>query len=236
MKVPAANVVGQVGQGYKIAIGILNEGRVGIGAQQVGIAQGAFDATMPYLFARKQFGGAIGDFQLMQGQYAALATEIEAARLLVYNAARRKMAGLPFVKEAAMAKLYASQVAERTASQCINMAGGIGFTKDFPAEKFFRDCKVGQVSLSRRWDEHPMEATHTHSLPPVSALPRVPVPSLASVPCRYTREHPTSCTRRSPSSLRPSTSDRSRGAARGLRGWSCSPRLAQASRPWRVYT
>jgi len=145
VEVPKENVVGEIGKGYKIAIEILNEGRIGIGAQMLGIAQGAFDATMPYLQQRKQFGTRIGDFQGMQHQYAQAAVDIEAARLMVYNAARLKMAGRPFVKEAAMAKLYASQVAERTASKCVEWLGGVGFTKDFPAEKFYRDCKIGAI-------------------------------------------------------------------------------------------
>lgn len=137
--------MGEVGKGYKIAIEILNEGRIGIGAQMLGIAQGAYDAALPYLFQRKQFGTAIGEFQGMQHQYAQAAVDIEAARCLVYNAARRKQAGLPFVKEAAMAKLYASQVAERVASKAIEWMGGVGFTKDLPAEKFYRDCKIGAI-------------------------------------------------------------------------------------------
>lgn len=145
MKVPAANVVGDVGKGYQIAIGILNEGRIGIAAQMVGIAQGAFDAAVPYTFTRKQFGSPVGDFQGMQHQHAQAAMEIEAARLLVHNAARRKMAGLPFVKEAAMAKLYASQVAERVASQAIEWMGGVGLMREYPVEKFYRDAKVGKV-------------------------------------------------------------------------------------------
>lgn len=138
-------MVGEVGKGYKYAIEILNEGRIGIGAQMLGIAQGAMDATMPYLFERKQFGTAIGEFQGMQHQYAQAAVDIAAARLLVYNAARRKEAGLTFVKEAAMAKLYASQVAERVASKCVEWMGGVGFTKDMPVEKFYRDCKIGAI-------------------------------------------------------------------------------------------
>jgi alkylation response protein AidB-like acyl-CoA dehydrogenase len=121
LKVPASNIVGELGKGYKIAIEILNEGRIGIGAQMLGIAEGAYDTAMPYVFQRKQFGSAIGDFQAMQHQYAQAAVDIEAARLLVYNAARRKEAGLPFVKEAAMAKLYASQVAERVASKAVEV-------------------------------------------------------------------------------------------------------------------
>ncbi|KAF9165144.1 hypothetical protein BGX20_000704 [Mortierella sp. AD010] len=145
VRVPASNVLGEVGKGYKYAIEILNEGRIGIAAQMVGLAQGAYDATMPYLFQRKQFGTLIGTFQGMQQQYAQAAVDIEAARLLTYNAARLKEEGKPFVKEAAMAKLYASQVAERTASRCIEWAGGIGFTRDYPIEKFYRDCKIGAI-------------------------------------------------------------------------------------------
>eukprot|EP01102_Stenamoeba_stenopodia_P004521 TRINITY_DN1481_c0_g1_i2.p1 TRINITY_DN1481_c0_g1~~TRINITY_DN1481_c0_g1_i2.p1 ORF type:complete len:421 (+),score=134.17 TRINITY_DN1481_c0_g1_i2:147-1409(+) len=145
VEVPEENVVGEIGKGYKYAIEILNEGRIGIGAQMLGLAQGAFDATLPYLKTRKQFGQAIADFQGMQHQYAQIAMEIEAARLLVYNAARLKEANKEFVKEAAMAKLYASQVAEKTASRCIEWMGGVGFTKDYPVEKFFRDCKIGAI-------------------------------------------------------------------------------------------
>lgn len=144
-KVHESAVMGEVGKGYKYAIEILNEGRIGIGAQMLGLAQGCFDATMPYLGQRKQFGTLIGDFQGMQHQYAQVAVEIEAARLLVYNAARRKQAGMSFVKEAAMAKLYASQVAEKTASRCVEWMGGVGFTKDYPMEKFYRDCKIGAI-------------------------------------------------------------------------------------------
>jgi short-chain 2-methylacyl-CoA dehydrogenase len=139
VKVPKNNVVGEIGKGYKIAIEILNEGRIGIASQMLGIAQGAFDATMPYLFERQQFGQHIGNFQGLQHQYAQIAMEIEAARLLVYNAARRKEAKLPFVKEAAMAKLYSAQVAERTTSRCVEWMGGLGFVKDYPQEKFYRD-------------------------------------------------------------------------------------------------
>jgi len=145
VRVPASQILGEVGQGYKYAIGILNEGRIGIGAQMVGLARGCFDATMPYLFERKQFGEPIGNFQGMQMQYAEVAMEIEAARLLVYNATRMKEAGQPFIKEAAMAKLKASRVAELTASRCIEWLGGVGFTKDYPAEKFYRDCKIGAI-------------------------------------------------------------------------------------------
>lgn len=144
-KVPKDNVLGEVGKGYKVAIETLNEGRIGIGAQMIGLAQGAFDAAMDYMSDRKQFGTPISAFQGVQFQYAQLATEIEAARLLVYNAARLKDAGLPFLKEAAMAKLYTSQVAERAASQCVEFFGGVGFTKEYPAEKFYRDAKIGSI-------------------------------------------------------------------------------------------
>lgn len=143
--VPKENILGKLGEGYKYAIGILNEGRIGIGAQMVGLAQGCFDATMPYLFEREQFGEKIGDFQGMEFQYAEAALEIECARLLVYNAARMKEAGMPFAKEAAYAKLKASRVAERTASLCIEWLGGLGFIKDYPAEKFYRDSKIGAI-------------------------------------------------------------------------------------------
>jgi alkylation response protein AidB-like acyl-CoA dehydrogenase len=143
--VPDANVLGEVGKGYKIAIETLNEGRIGIGAQMLGIAQGAFDYAMGYIHERKQFNKAIADFQGVQFQYARMATEIEAARLLVYNAARLKDAGQPFVKEAAMAKLTASEVAERSASLAVELLGGVGFTKDYPVEKFYRDAKIGKI-------------------------------------------------------------------------------------------
>ncbi len=145
VRVPKENVIGEVGKGYKIAIEILNEGRIGIAAQMLGIAQGAFDAAVPYTFERKQFGQHIGDFQGLQHQYAQAAVEIEAARNMVYNAARMKEAGQNFVTEAAMAKLYASQVAERTASRAIEWMGGVGFTKDYGVEKYFRDCKIGAI-------------------------------------------------------------------------------------------
>lgn len=143
--VDSSDVLGKVGEGYKYCIQILNEGRIGIGAQQVGIAKGCLDVAMPYLMERKQFGSALADFQGMQHQYAQIATEIYAAELMVYNAARMKEQGLPFVKEASMAKLYASQVAEKAASKSIEWLGGIGFTKDLLAEKFYRDCKVGAI-------------------------------------------------------------------------------------------
>jgi alkylation response protein AidB-like acyl-CoA dehydrogenase len=143
--VPDENVLGEVGKGYKIAIETLNEGRIGIGAQMLGIAEGAFDYAMRYIQERRQFNKAIADFQGVQFQYARMATEIEAARLLVYNAARLKDAGQPFVKEAAMAKLTASEVAERSASLAVELLGGVGFTKDYPVEKFYRDAKIGKI-------------------------------------------------------------------------------------------
>jgi alkylation response protein AidB-like acyl-CoA dehydrogenase len=144
-RVPAENVLGEIGKGYKIAIETLNEGRIGIGAQMLGIAQGAFDYAMAYIRERKQFDRPIADFQGVQFQYARMATEIEGARLMVYNAARLKDAGRPFVKEAAMAKLYASEVAERSASLAVELLGGVGFTKDYPVEKFYRDAKIGKI-------------------------------------------------------------------------------------------
>lgn len=144
-KVPKSNVLGAVGQGYKVAIETLNEGRIGIGAQMVGIAQGAFDYAMEYMRERKQFGTRLVDFQGMQFQFADLATEIECARLLVYNAARLKDAGKPFLKEAAMAKLKSSIVAGQVASMAVEFLGGVGFTKDYLAEKFYRDSKIGPI-------------------------------------------------------------------------------------------
>ena len=143
--VPEENVLGPYGQGYKIAILTLNEGRIGIGAQMLGLAEGAFRYALDYMHERKQFGKAIADFQGMQFQYARVAMEIEAARLLVYDAARRKDAGLDFVKHAAMAKLFASEVAERTASLAVEFLGGVGFTRDYPIEKLYRDAKIGKI-------------------------------------------------------------------------------------------
>jgi len=145
LQVPDANVLGPVGEGYKIAIGGLNEGRVGIGAQLVGLAQGALDVTLPYTAQRQQFGRPVADNQGMQFQFAQAATELAAARALVYNAARLVDAGLPVIADAAYAKLYASQVADRVTASCINWAGGVGYMRDFPAEKFFRDAKIGQI-------------------------------------------------------------------------------------------
>ncbi len=145
MKVPRSQILGELGRGYKIAIEVLNEGRIGIGAQMLGLAQGCLDQTMPYIMQRNQFGKPVANFQGMQFQYAQAAVEIEAARLMVYNAARMQEEGKPFVQEASMAKLFASQVAERVSSACINMMGGVGFTKEYPIERYFRDCKIGQI-------------------------------------------------------------------------------------------
>jgi len=145
VEVPAENVLGPVGQGYKIAIDTLNEGRIGIGAQMVGNATGALAAAMAYLKERKQFGKAISEFQGVQFQLAQAATELEAARLMVYNATRLKDAGHDIAKEGAMAKLYSSQVCERVTSLALELFGGYGYTKDYPAEKFFRDAKIGTI-------------------------------------------------------------------------------------------
>jgi butyryl-CoA dehydrogenase/short/branched chain acyl-CoA dehydrogenase len=144
-EIPEENVLGEVGKGYKIAIETLNEGRIGIGAQMIGLAQGAFDYAMGYMLTREQFGEKLANFQGMQFQYADLAAQIEAARLLVYNAARLKDSGRPFLKEAAMAKLISNQTAERAASMAIEFCGGVGFTKEYPLEKFYRDAKIGQI-------------------------------------------------------------------------------------------
>ena len=143
--VPAENLLGEPGKGYKIAIETLNEGRIGIGAQMLGLAQGAWSHAAKYAKERKQFGKAIADFQAVQFSLAEMATEIEATRLLVYNAARLKDAKLPYVKEAAMAKYFSSQVAERVASQAVEIYGGYGFVKDYPVEKFYRDAKIGKI-------------------------------------------------------------------------------------------
>mmetsp|Transcript_12826 Transcript_12826/g.23244 ORF Transcript_12826/g.23244 Transcript_12826/m.23244 type:complete len:447 (+) Transcript_12826:214-1554(+) len=145
VKVDAVDVLGEVGLGYKYCINILNEGRIGIASQQIGIAKGCFDVAMPYLNDRTQFGTKLADFQGMEHQYAQIATEIHAAEVMTYNACRLKENGIPFVKEASMVKLYASQVAEKAASKSIEWLGGIGFTQDLLAEKFFRDCKVGSI-------------------------------------------------------------------------------------------
>ncbi len=144
-RVPKNNVLGDVGKGYKIAIETLNEGRIGIGAQMIGLARGAWEYAMKYSQERKQFGKSIAEFQGIQFQIAQMATEIEAARMLLYNCARMKDAGMSFLKEAAMTKLFSSQVAERVASLCVEIYGGYGFTKDYPVEKFFRDSKIGKI-------------------------------------------------------------------------------------------
>lgn len=144
-RVPEENILGELGKGYKVAIETLNEGRIGIGAQMIGIAQGAFEAALDYVKERKQFGKAIAEFQGIQFQLARMATDIETARLLVYNAARTKMSGQKFLKEAAMAKFYASEVAESISSQAIDLFGGYGYVKEYPVEKYYRDSKIGKI-------------------------------------------------------------------------------------------
>ncbi len=144
-RVPEANVLGPPGQGYKIAIETLNEGRIGIGAQMIGVASGALEAATAYVKERKQFGKAIADFQGVQFQLAQMATDLEAARLMVYNAARLKDVGRPFAREAAMAKLFSSQVADRITSKCLELFGGYGYSKEYPAEKYYRDAKIGTI-------------------------------------------------------------------------------------------
>jgi short/branched chain acyl-CoA dehydrogenase len=163
VRVPESAILGEYGKGYKIAAGFLNEGRIGIGAQMIGLAQGCFDATIPYTLERTQFGKALFSFQVlspmcvflfcgtsdwfqsMQHQIAQLATQIECARLLTYNAARLVESGEPFVKQAAMAKWYAADVAQQTCVKCIDWMGGVGFSKDFIQEKFYRDVKIGSI-------------------------------------------------------------------------------------------
>ncbi|KAF1771008.1 hypothetical protein GCK72_002832 [Caenorhabditis remanei] len=145
VRVHKSAILGEYGKGYKYAIECLNAGRIGIGAQMLGLAQGCFDQTIPYLQQREQFGKRLIDFQGLQHQIAQVRTEIEAARLLVYNAARMKEYGIPYVREAAMAKLFASQVATSTSAQCVKWLGGVGFTKEFPAEKFYRDAMIGEI-------------------------------------------------------------------------------------------
>ncbi|MGD0295938.1 MAG: acyl-CoA dehydrogenase [Bryobacteraceae bacterium] len=144
-RVPAENVLGETGKGYKIAIETLNEGRIAIGAQMTGLAQGALDHAIAYAKERRQFGKPIADFQAVQFELAEMATDVEASRLLVYNGARMRDAGLPFVTEAAMAKYFASQVAENVASRAVEVFGGVGFTKDYPVEKLYRDAKIGRI-------------------------------------------------------------------------------------------
>ncbi len=144
-RVPRDNILGEIGKGYKVAIETLNEGRIGIAAQMTGLATGALEQALRYAKERKQFGKPIAEFQAIQFQLARLATDVEAARLMTYNAARLKDAGKPFLKEAAMAKYFCSQVAERVASECVEVFGGYGFTKDYPAEKYLRDAKIGKI-------------------------------------------------------------------------------------------
>ena len=144
-KVPKENVLGEAGRGYKVSIETLNEGRIGIGAQMIGLARGALEHALRYTGEREQFGKALNQFQAVQFQLAEMATELEAARLMVYNAARMKDAGLPFVKEAAMAKLFSSRVAERVSSKAVELYGGYGFVKDYPVEKLWRDSKIGAI-------------------------------------------------------------------------------------------
>jgi alkylation response protein AidB-like acyl-CoA dehydrogenase len=143
--VPRDRVLGEVGKGYKVAIETLNEGRIGIGAQMIGLAQGALDHTIRYTKERKQFGKAIADFQGVQFQLARMAIDVESARLMVYNAGRLRDAGLPFLHEAAMCKILASEVAERVTSMAVNLYGGYGFVRDYPVEKLYRDAKIGQI-------------------------------------------------------------------------------------------
>jgi butyryl-CoA dehydrogenase/short/branched chain acyl-CoA dehydrogenase len=144
-RVPRENAIGEVGQGYKVAMETLNEGRIGIGAQMIGLARAALEHSVAYAKERKQFGKAIGEFQGVQFDLARMATEIEAARLLVYNAARLRDAGMPFLMEAAMAKYYSSEIAEKAASKAIEVHGGVGITKDYPVEKLYRDVKIGRI-------------------------------------------------------------------------------------------
>ena len=144
-RVPKANVIGEVGQGYKLAIETLNQGRIGIGAQMTGLAEGALGHAIDYARQRKQFGKPIAEFQGVQFELAEMAVEVEAARLMVYNAARLKDAGQPYLMEADMCKYYASQVAERVASRAVEVLGGVGFTKDYPVEKLYRDAKIGRI-------------------------------------------------------------------------------------------
>jgi alkylation response protein AidB-like acyl-CoA dehydrogenase len=145
VRVPKANVIGEVGKGYKIAIETLNEGRIGIASQMLGLAEGALEGSLVYARQREQFGKALREFQGIQMQLAELATKVEAAKLMVYNAARLKDARQPFIKEAAMAKYFVSQVAEEVASRALEVYGGYGFIKEFPAEKFYRDAKIGKL-------------------------------------------------------------------------------------------
>jgi len=144
-RVPDTNVLGKVGEGYKVAIQTLNTGRIGIGAQMIGVARGALAAATQYVKERQQFGKAVAEFQAVQFQLAQAATELEAARLMVYNAARLKDAGVEYTLQAAQAKLFSSQVAERVTSLCVELFGGYGYTKEYPVEKFYRDAKIGAI-------------------------------------------------------------------------------------------
>lgn len=145
VNVPKKNILGEVGNGYKVAIETLNEGRIGIGAQMIGIAQAAYDAAIHYTKERRQFGKSISEFQGVQFQLAKMATELEMARLLVYNAARKKEAGQSFLKEAAMAKYYSSEMAEKVSSMAVDLFGGYGYVKEYPVEKYYRDSKIGKI-------------------------------------------------------------------------------------------
>jgi alkylation response protein AidB-like acyl-CoA dehydrogenase len=144
-RVPRENVLGDVGKGYKVAMETLNEGRIAIGAQMIGLARGALDHAIAYARERKQFGKVISEFQGVQFDLAKMAIQVEAARLLVYNAARLRDAGRPFLTEAAMAKYYSSEIAEQVASKAIEIHGGVGVTKDYPVEKLYRDAKIGRI-------------------------------------------------------------------------------------------
>jgi len=144
-EVPDSNVLGEVGRGYKVAIETLNTGRIGIGAQMIGVARGALEAALKYVKERKQFGKPVAEFQAVQFQLAQAATDLEAARLMVYNAARQRDAGMEYTQAAAMAKLFASQIAERVTSVCLELFGGYGYTKEYPVEKFWRDAKIGAI-------------------------------------------------------------------------------------------
>jgi alkylation response protein AidB-like acyl-CoA dehydrogenase len=143
--VPRDRILGDIGKGYKVAIETLNEGRIGIGAQMIGLAQGALDYTINYTKERRQFGKSIADFQGVQFQLARMAIDVEAARLLVYNAARLRDLGEPFLTEAAICKVFSSEIAERVTSTAVNLYGGYGFVRDYPVEKLFRDAKIGQI-------------------------------------------------------------------------------------------
>jgi butyryl-CoA dehydrogenase/short/branched chain acyl-CoA dehydrogenase len=143
--VPRENLLGEVGQGYKIAMETLNQGRIAIGAQMIGLARGALEYATAYARQRKQFGKPIAEFQAVQFELAKMAVEVEAARLLVYNAARLRDAGFPFLSEAAMAKYFSSEIAERVASGAVEVLGGVGVTRDYPVEKLYRDAKIGRI-------------------------------------------------------------------------------------------